>query len=264
MTRILHVAVLWVAIAVAAVCQDVPPIEVLGPTAPIAKNQFELITVNNLDEAEFLASTITVSPPKGAIAFRVYGAPAVFFRASEPGKYTVTIGRNAKHIEWRKSLAEAATYAKSVDAPADFVSRLEKLHSDAEVALPTRVGSCVVEVAGAVVVPPTTPTDPPPTPSKVNRVTYVYEKDNNNIPRPVSVGLQRLNADSGGSVIATEFEEDSTVDGTPGGRVPSQYKIALEAARKEGLPALVVQSGDTVVRVVKSPTTTEQVLEAAN
>lgn len=104
---------------------------------------------------------------------------------------------------------------------------------------------------------PETPEEPdPPATTKIDRVTYCYEKDSNSVPRPVSAALQQLNAQG---ILATEFEEDS-VSGD--GRTPTQYVVALEAARKAGLPALVIQSGDTVVRVVRNPTTSEQVLEA--
>lgn len=117
---------------------------------------------------------------------------------------------------------------------------------------------------GVVEPAPPGPSDPPPTDppvdpeKKTTRVTYVFEKDQKNTPRPVAAALQRINA-SGSGVVATEFEEDTT-DGD--GQVPDQYKVALEAARKAGLPALVVQSGDTVLRVVKDPTTEAAVLEA--
>jgi hypothetical protein len=45
--------------------------------------------------------------------------------------------------------------------------------------------------------------------------------------------------------------------------VPRQYQVALKAAREAGLPCLVVTAGDVVLRVLKSPTTEDQVLEAA-
>lgn len=263
MTRIIQTAVLWFAIVAAAVGQDLKPIEVVGPTSPIGKSAAIFIPVNNLDEDEFLASTITVTPKKGAVAFRVYGAPLIIFQGNEPGKYTVSIGRNVQHIEWQKALAESVTYAKSAKAPADFILKLENLHDDALSQFPSRGGSCVVEVAGAVVVPtdPTDPLTPPVDPSlKPTQVTYIWEKDQNSVPRPVSLALRKLNEQG---ILATEFEEDSTVDGTPGGRVPSQYVVALKAARDAGLPALVVQSGATVLRVVKAPATEEQVMEAS-
>jgi hypothetical protein len=116
-----------------------------------------------------------------------------------------------------------------------------------------------ISVGGQVVPPsdPTNPQVPTVTPSKIDRVTYVWEKDNGPIPRPVSAALQRINAEASG-VVATEFEQNSP-DGT--GETPEQYKIALEVAKKVGLPALVVQSGKTVVTVVKDPKTEASVME---
>ena len=98
-----------------------------------------------------------------------------------------------------------------------------------------------------------------PGPSGVDRVTYVYEKDNTIIPKPVAYALQKLNEDETAGILASEFEQNTT-DGN--GEIPDQYKIALETAKEAGLPALVVQSGDRVVKVVKNPTTEEHVTEA--
>jgi hypothetical protein len=87
---------------------------------------------------------------------------------------------------------------------------------------------------------------------------YVFEKDSNSVPRAVASALQQLNA--AGSVVATEFERDTT-DGA--GEVPDQYLAALDAAVKAGLPCLVVLSGKTVLRTVRDPKTEAAVLEAA-
>lgn len=94
-----------------------------------------------------------------------------------------------------------------------------------------------------------------PTP-KASSVVYVYEKDNGTVPSAVAVALDRLNRQG---VLATAFEEDTT-DGN--GQVPAQYVTAKAEATKAGLPALVVQAGDKVTRVVKAPTSEQQVLEA--
>lgn len=94
-------------------------------------------------------------------------------------------------------------------------------------------------------------------PVKIDRVTYVYEKDNTAIPSAVSAALNALNTQG---IMANHHEQD-TKDGT--GDVPEQYKIALPAAIAAGLPSLVVQSGTKVVRVVQDPKTYEQVIEAA-
>jgi hypothetical protein len=109
---------------------------------------------------------------------------------------------------------------------------------------------------------PDDPTDPPVPPEeptdKVTQVTYVYEKDETAVPREVAKALGDINAKYLG-VVASEFEDDTTAGG---GSVPAQYRVALEAARKAGLPALVVQAGAKVVKVVKAPTTETQVTEA--
>lgn len=111
-----------------------------------------------------------------------------------------------------------------------------------------------------VAAPPKKPDDPPgpPEETKVTQVTYVYEKDETAVPREVAKALGDINAKYLG-VVASEFEDDTTAGG---GAVPAQYRVALAEARKAGLPALVVQAGGKVLRVVKAPTTEAQVTEA--
>lgn len=93
-------------------------------------------------------------------------------------------------------------------------------------------------------------------PAKVDRVTYVHNKKDV-LPSGVMAALNELNAKG---ILATSFPDDTT-DGN--GEVPDQYKIALPAAKASGIPSLVVQAGDKVLRTVKAPTTKAQVLEAA-
>jgi hypothetical protein len=99
----------------------------------------------------------------------------------------------------------------------------------------------------------------PPSTTKVDRVTYVYEKDQGGVPVNVQVALAKIN--EGRKILASEFEDD-TVDGD--GDVPDQYKIALEQSKTTGIPCLVVQSGTKVVRVVKitKTTTLNEIMEA--
>lgn len=107
---------------------------------------------------------------------------------------------------------------------------------------------------------PTTPSTPstPVAPSPVKRVTYVYEKDDGEIPSEVAVALDRLNRDR--KIMATKFEDDST-DGDD--QVPEQYKAALAIAREFGEPILVIEFIDGRTPLyVKGPTTKEQVLQA--
>ena len=103
------------------------------------------------------------------------------------------------------------------------------------------------------------PSSPNPT-TKATAATYVYEKDQTAIPSGVLAGLNRLNLDRlDDSFIGSVFEQD-TMDGD--GQVPDQYKVPLKAAQDAGLPALVVTSGATVLRVVKNPQTEQEVTGA--
>ncbi len=93
--------------------------------------------------------------------------------------------------------------------------------------------------------------------SKATQATYVYEKDTTGIPNEVATALNKLNRER--KILATPHEHD-TKNGNQ--TIPAQYKIAVPAAEAAGLPALVVQAGDRVLKVVKSPTTEAAVLEA--
>lgn len=105
--------------------------------------------------------------------------------------------------------------------------------------------------------PSPAPAPAPANPSTVTAVVYVYEKDESAIPVGVTSGINRLNRER--KVRATLFERD-TVDGS--GKTPEQYKPALDAARRESIPSLVVLSGTSVIRVVKAPKTEADVLGA--
>lgn len=96
-----------------------------------------------------------------------------------------------------------------------------------------------------------------PSTQGVDRVTYVYEKDEGAVPRPVSYSLAELNKIGG--IIATELEVDQE---TGIGGIPTQDKIAVDAAKAAGLPALVVQQGGAVVNLFKSPQTVADVATA--
>lgn len=103
--------------------------------------------------------------------------------------------------------------------------------------------------------------NPTPNPSKITAAIYVYEKSQSAVPRPVAAAISRLNVDRSAGGFSGSIVEQDVVTG--GGTVPKQYAPAIEAAKKEGLPALVIMAGEAVVKVVKNPTTEEQVMEAA-
>lgn len=90
-------------------------------------------------------------------------------------------------------------------------------------------------------------------PDKPTAVTYTYDKDVTAVPNPVKAALDKLNR---AGIMAT-------LDEVGPGEVPEQYKVSRPAAIAAGLPAAVVMAGEKVLRVVKNPTTTEQVTEAS-
>lgn len=100
------------------------------------------------------------------------------------------------------------------------------------------------------------PVKPTPDPSKITAVTYVYEKDEGEVPSGVRVALDKL---SRNGILATAFEVDTT-DGD--GETPDQYKAQLAAQIKSGKrPALVVMTGATVKDVWHNIATEQDVLE---
>lgn len=92
----------------------------------------------------------------------------------------------------------------------------------------------------------------------VTSAVYVYEKDDTLVPGAVMFGINRLNRER---KISAVIIDDDVTDGN--GQTPEAYKVPIETARTAGLPSLVVMGGTTVIRTVKSPTTEQQVWEAA-
>lgn len=105
--------------------------------------------------------------------------------------------------------------------------------------------------------PAPSPAPGPVSPNKATAAVYVYEKDESAIPVGVTAGINKLNREK--KITATLFEKD-TVDGS--GQTPDQYKPALDAAKRESIPSLVVLSGTAVVKVVKAPKTEAEVLSS--
>jgi hypothetical protein len=93
--------------------------------------------------------------------------------------------------------------------------------------------------------------------SALTAAVYIHEKDDTPVPSAVRAAISQLNAQG---LLATEHEEDTT-DGTDD--VPAQYKLALEAAKKAGLPSMVFLAKDKVAKVLKDPQTDTEILEAA-
>lgn len=92
-----------------------------------------------------------------------------------------------------------------------------------------------------------------PAPAKVDRVTYIFEKNDGGIPSGVTAAIGALNARD---IMATTYEVPKE-----GEAVPEQYKVALAEAKAQGVPLAVAQAGEKVVRTVKAPTTSQQLLE---
>lgn len=250
------IALFWLACSICSAAD----ITIRVPSAPIKPGAFVMLEIVGLNPADLKSSKASITPSEGVQFFPAKlwnDQPYLFFQSAVPGTYTVDISVN----RWKGHLDEGLAGATESKIDSATLAELNVVVARVGTKYPTKSGTAVLVVAGKVPPvdpPPVDPDDPPvdPNPKRIDRVTYVYEKDSNITPKPVAFALQRLNTEYK-DVIASEFEEDS-VDGT--GEVPEQYKIALEAARKSGLPALVIQAGNTVVKILKAPKTEAEVM----
>jgi hypothetical protein len=88
--------------------------------------------------------------------------------------------------------------------------------------------------------------------NKVTAATYIYDvRTTGGVPPGVLKGLDRLNREK--NILASKYEY------TEGERVPTQYAVPVEEAKKVGLPSLVVMAGEKAVKVVQKPATEEQI-----
>lgn len=231
------------------------PIALTGPDAPIEPRDYVQVVVD-LPVAVLQTARVEISPtgPTLTYGYTWTGQAFVGFQARSAGTYTLSVTTNG----WRKSLDAAVADAVAAGVPADS---LRAATQELAARYPLRTGACVLEVAPQNPTPPA-PQNPPPAASPI-RATYVYEKDQSAVPKPIAAALAQLNrraAEPGGpSVVATEFEDDAlNGDDEP----PAQYAAALAAARKAGLPALVLERSGKVRRVLQAPTRLQEVIDA--
>jgi hypothetical protein len=124
-----------------------------------------------------------------------------------------------------------------------------------------------VLVSGSELLLPVTPQQPgpdtrpdtepvnPAIPGKKTAI-YFYEKDQTAIPSFVRSALNKINRQG---VDAVEYEIDTR---GKNGEIQPRFKVAHERAVKEGVPVLIVMSGDTVAKVIKSPKSEDEMLGA--
>ena len=92
--------------------------------------------------------------------------------------------------------------------------------------------------------------------AKADTVAVVYESSDI-IPEPyVTGGLGVLQADG----LQTRIFDKDVVTGT--GQIPKPLKDAIDAASRNGLPALVVLSNGKVIKVQDLPKTASEIIEA--
>jgi len=92
---------------------------------------------------------------------------------------------------------------------------------------------------------------------KPTKATYVYEQRQGSVPSAVLSALNTLNRSG---IVATPVDQHVLGGGDS---IPAQYVVAMEEAKKAGIPCLVVEYSTGPPKVVKAPTTAEQVLESA-
>lgn len=245
---------LMLALAAASLGAEV---RIVAPVSPVQPNAIAVLPVEGLVDLS-TAKVECIPAPTLLFPIKTWdGMTAIFFQAATPGKYSVTVSVNG----WRRDLDAAIARIPAQAVKTEVLAELTKAAAAMAAAYPLVHETAALEVAGQLPPPGPVP-DPKPDPKpnlKVTKATYVFEKDQTSVPRAVTAALNKISAESSGSIVVAQFDDDVT-NGL--GTVPAQYKIAIAKAREEGLPALVVQSGDVVTRVVKNPLTEAQVLEA--
>lgn len=219
-----------------APCQPVP-----SPDVP------SVVTVDPVPEPGKL--TIAVAGDKEA-------APGVTVELAAKG--------NADRVHWSSEAVFRGPYEGgkvivfSSPVPGRFVFTLAGADAD-------EIGQVVhVVTVGPPLPPSPIPVPPAPIPPvdptvRPNRATYIYESRQGAPPPPVLAALSKLNVPGG--FVASAIDQHVL---TGKGQIPVQYYSALEAAKKAGIPCLVIESASGVLRVVKSPQTAKDVTDAVS
>jgi hypothetical protein len=91
----------------------------------------------------------------------------------------------------------------------------------------------------------------PDSPVLTTAAIYVYEKDHGPVPAALGQALHKLNQEHAIHALAV----DQDVGGT------GQTRVAIDAARAAGLPALVLLNNGIVTKIIRNPSTEEHVYE---
>ena len=91
--------------------------------------------------------------------------------------------------------------------------------------------------------------------AKVDKVVIVDETSQGGMEPYISEAFAKLNEQD----IETRYTDPDVRTGT--GDIPEDVKPAIEAANSHGLPAMVVLSGETVLKVLDLPKTAESICE---
>lgn len=146
-------------------------ITISGP-AVVQPNAQTLYTVSGLTEEDLKSSVVKVEPSKGTFVLQLKsgwsgsGSSVILFSATTPGKYTIIIGTNLTHNEWRKHLNSAVIGAKDANVEASLLTQLATLNANCIQKYPTKSQAVLVEVAGSVPPTPVPPPGPTPTPEE--------------------------------------------------------------------------------------------------
>jgi hypothetical protein len=202
-----------------------------GPTEPVDPKEYTMILVSGLSDVDLPKAKVAWSPTAGVTVMPAKtwgGQPMLFFKASTPGKYTLSITIN----EWVEATALAANSALAAQIPE--AAELQSLAKSLSSKYPYSQSTCVVEVAGSVP-PPPPPPDVPPISGKVQSALILVDSDNPGEELGRQLNMLRNDKLWGNKLIEILEKRTEDENGQPSAKVAA----ALQYLGSKPLPRVV-------------------------
>lgn len=152
-------------------------VTIVGPTAPISTGHSvkAVLKVTGITDEELPKATFVCEPSRGAALEPVVGrdgAILLLFSSEDAGVFTITVGINVKHVEWRGQIEKGLAGATTAQIEPADLAILSQAVSKLAASYPAKSGTCVIEVARPVIPSPIpVPSPIPPAPPSPGPVT---------------------------------------------------------------------------------------------